>query len=162
MSVRPASNTASPRPWDAVLRAIASKIETAAMGFFKASANALIAAKPTRRPVNDPGPETTAKAARSFLLPPCFSRSLAICGTSCAENAPPSRDRTSRISMPLWPWDTRASAMLPFLPEVSIARRSIDWLNRAHHRGHGGFTEGTGEVKGDRHGGFPLARARLL
>ena len=41
------------------------------MGFCRISARALMAARPTRSPVNDPGPETTMKAPMSALLRPC-------------------------------------------------------------------------------------------
>jgi hypothetical protein len=42
-----------------------------------------------RRPVNDPGPEATAKAPMSRLVNPCAESNSAICGTSCAEKVPP-------------------------------------------------------------------------
>ena len=63
------------------------------IGFSRISASALIAASPTRSPVNEPGPETTMKASISALLRRCLSSKAAICGTSCAENMPPARKR---------------------------------------------------------------------
>ena len=56
----------------AAARATASKRETAAIGFSRISASALMAANPTRRPVKDPGPDATANAPISFLVSPCF------------------------------------------------------------------------------------------
>ena len=109
--------------------ATTSSSDTVAIGFARISAKPLIAANPTRKPVNEPGPEATAKASMSCFLKPCFERSAAICGTSCAENVPPARGTTSITShVPLF--KPCASAMLPCLPEVSAARMSMELKRR--------------------------------
>ena len=71
--------------------------ETAAIGFCKISASALMAASPTRNPVNDPGPEATAKASMSVFARLCLVSNEEICGTSCAEKVPPSSETSSRV-----------------------------------------------------------------
>src|SRR5579862_5642546 len=97
------------------------------MGLWRISASALIAANPTRKPVKDPGPETTMNAPMSFFVKPCLARRAAICGTSCAEKVPPVRETSSIIGgAPVFAGSaTRAIATLPSLPEVSVTRRSI-------------------------------------
>ena len=47
-----------------------SSSDTAAIGLFNTSARAFTAARPIRKPVNDPGPETTAKAPMAVLMNP--------------------------------------------------------------------------------------------
>src|SRR5690349_8483424 len=104
--------------------ATASSSETAAIGLARTSASALIAANPTRRPVNDPGPDATANPSICCLSKLCFVRSAAICGTSCAEKVPPASATTSSASQT--PSGSHlARAMLPCLPDVSVASRSM-------------------------------------
>src|SRR5712671_472964 len=131
-SPRPASRTAVTLPMHPVW-ATASNVDTVAMGLRRISASPLIAARPTRNPVNDPGPEATAKPPMSFFENPCLASVAATCGTSCAEKVPPDKATTSRIStsrssIVLDAWASsfaRARAMLPCLPEVSVARRNM-------------------------------------
>src|SRR5271157_208202 len=59
-SPRRASSTAA-RSGAAPKEAIARRLDTAAAGLPSASANPLTHARPTRTPVNDPGPEAAAK-----------------------------------------------------------------------------------------------------
>ena len=119
-SFRPPSSTAKTFPRDCAAKACSN--ETAAIGFTKTSASALTTASPMRNPVNDPGPEAVANPPISPLPNPCFSSKAAICGTSSAENVPPTSGATSKTSQES-SGPHCASAMLPSLPEVSTARR---------------------------------------
>src|SRR5215469_13044870 len=103
--------------------AITSRRETAAIGLSRTSARAFMAARPTRSPVNEPGPEATAKASISSFFNLCLISKAEICGTSCAEKVPPSSGTRSRVSGS--PRPNRTSAMLPWFPEVSAPRISI-------------------------------------
>src|SRR5205085_3336398 len=120
----PASRIATTCSGIALFTASVSRSDTAAIGLPKISANPLIAANPTRSPVNDPGPDATAKPPISPLLNPCFDSRPLIWGTNCAENVPPSKG-TMSITEQFSPLQF-ASAMLPFLPDVSAARRSMN------------------------------------
>src|SRR5271165_206119 len=125
-SPRPPSRAATTLPWARLALATSCNRETGTMGFFRISASALIAAKPTRRPVNDPGPETTMKASISALLRPCLASRVAICGTNCAENVPPASGATSTTAASCRSCSpARARATVPFVPEVSVTRRSM-------------------------------------
>ena len=65
--------------------------------FVQTSASALMAARPTRSPVKEPGPDAAAKASMSCLVKPCLTSRAAIWRTSWAENAPPSRGARPRM-----------------------------------------------------------------
>src|SRR6185437_7459586 len=82
-----------------------------------------MAASPTRRPVNEPGPETTAKPSMACLLKPWRFSASAICGTSCAEKVPPSSATISSVRA--FPSSNSTRAMLPPFPDVSTPRISI-------------------------------------
>src|SRR5262249_43756831 len=83
----------------------------------------LIALKPTRSPVNEPGPEAAAKPPRSLAAYPCLCNNAAKVGTSCAEKVPPAigADSITRTAFS----SACASVIPPGGAEVSIARMSI-------------------------------------
>src|ERR1022692_4559279 len=104
-------------------------METDASGLRSTSQSPFTVDRPTRKPVNEPGPETTTKPSTSVLLRLfCWSAS-AIRGSNCAEYVPPSREvscRTSKLSP-----SPRHSAMLPLRPEVSTETISISEAHRS-------------------------------
>src|SRR4029077_15278834 len=92
----------------------------------------------------------------SLLRYPCFSSSAAICGTSCAENAPPASAVTP-ISVQIPPVSHSASAMLPCLPEVSVARRSIENVVSGETVSRCSRVFGSVSQQASVHGHFPFA-----
>ncbi len=108
--------------------------ETAAIGLFRTSASALIAARPTRRPVNEP--DRTPRRIR--LDRSCCVRAFRAAPRSAAPAPrktcprPGGRSRRSQPPRSSPPAPHFASAMLPCLPEVSTARSSIQKMSRAH------------------------------
>ncbi len=85
-SPRPASSTAVTMLLAVpCVTASASSMETVASGFWSTSHSPFTVANPTRKPVNEPGPETTAKPSRSVVLRRFSCSKPSIVGISRAE-----------------------------------------------------------------------------
>ena len=131
-------------------------METDAIGLPSVSPRPFTAARPTRRPVNDPGPEAAARPSNFSLGMPCRVSSAAMAGISCAEKVPPATGTLSMSSKLVA--SPRPRAILPCLPEVSTAKISIFRISTLSQKL--GLKSGTRLQAGDLH--TTPARRHLL
>src|SRR6185437_13579365 len=97
-----------------------------------------MALRPTRSPVNDPGPDAAAKPSMSRTPNLLFSSRAATVGTSCAENVPPAIGADASTPKPVVPLAS-ANVTPPDLPDVSIPRINMGFKPTKDTKEHKGI-----------------------